>query len=271
MRYLKIVGISFFLVLIFAGVCAAKPSENIYRKGDHLYDEWGVCRTNAVGENGFFQVREEGGFRPIIAFESLGKNKDIACSLAENLASKYQDRQTLAEQIFDKAKTLIDYTSDKNQYGYNEYAQNADELAGKLVEKGQALGDCEDYAILLSVMYEATGFRSAIVLAPGHAACLVYLPGYEKANVSWTFENEKGWVWAEATGQNNYLGWTPEEYIGEQLMAYEMRDRSLQPGNLPEGAEREAVESKGGGTSGGIPFFNVIFILWIIPIIARAL
>jgi len=76
-------------------------------------------------------------------------------------------------------------------------------------------------------MYKGAGFRSAIVLALGHAATLVYLPEYNKANRILSVDGESGWVWAEATGRNNPLGWMPERFIGAELMAYEVEDETI--------------------------------------------
>ncbi len=267
--------IGILILLASAGICAADHSENMYEKGAEVYDSWGVCRTRATREDGFFQVEVRNGqaesFRPVIARESLGDYSDVAVSWGENLASEYGDRQRLAEEIFRKVRDMVEYTSDEALFGKEDFARNADELALDILKDGKAGGDCEDYAVLLSVMYKAAGFRSAVVLAPGHAACLVHLPGYEGANTTWEFEGESGWIWAEATGKNNPLGWTPSEYIGERLLAHEVENVGLEPGDLPEGADSEEMQTGSGGVQTGIPFFNVVFFLWLIPVIARAL
>lgn len=275
MKTTIVTAIGIILLLAFASTCAADPSENMYESGVEVYDGWGVYRTRATGEDGFFQVeirnRQPASFRPVVARESLGDYSHVAVSWGENLESEYGDRERLAEEIFGKARDMVEYTSDETLFGKEDFARNADELALDILKDGEAAGDCEDYAVLLAVMYKAAGFRSAIVLAPGHAACLVHLPGYEGANTTWEFEGESGWIWAEATGKNNPLGWTPSEYIEERLLAHEVENVGLEPGNLPETADEERLETEGGGTQTGIPFFNVIFFLWLIPIIARAL
>ena len=73
------------------------------------------------------------------------------------------------------------YTSDNDQFGNDEFAQNADEVAATIQKSGVAHGDCEDSGVLLAVMYMAAGYRSAIAVMPGHVATLVYLPEYKKA------------------------------------------------------------------------------------------
>jgi len=60
------------------------------------------------------------------------------------------------------------------------------------------------------------------VLVPEHTALLVYLPGYNKATAVFELKGEPGWVWAEATGRNNPLGWVPEQYVGTEMAAYEI-------------------------------------------------
>jgi len=151
-----------------------------------------------------------------------------------------------------------------DEFGYEEFAQNADEIAGAILENGTAPGDCEDNAILLAVMYKAAGFRSAIVLAPGHAAALVYLPEYNRAARVFTLEGEKGWVWAEATGQTNALGWFAPSLVSETMIARELSEEAIQKKELTYELTSIQQKSSGGGFFlGGIfPFFGVVFMLW---------
>lgn len=269
MEATKIISIIPILLFLLVSPCLASPSESFPERRNEIYDDWGVCRTSAQGNDGFFQVHEN-GFRPIIVYESFGEYSDVASSIAENIGSKYSDKRKIAEEIFKIVKNLVNYTSDRSQFGYDEFAQNADELARQIVKNNRAAGDCEDYAILLSVMYETVDIRSAIILAPGHAACLVHLPNYEKGNISWSFKGEKGWIWAEATGKNNYLGWTPDKYMGKDLIAYEIENNILQPRSFEGELGEEPIKSMGGTDSESLPFFNVVFLMLIIPIIARA-
>jgi hypothetical protein len=224
-------------------VCFAQVEGEFYELDGHIFDKWNVCRTTAYGEHGFFQITET-AFRPVIAFESLGNYTGVAYELGRELQSEYPDRIQRAEEVFYTVRDRVRYTSDAAQFGYSEFAVNADELADVIETKGIARGDCEDHAILLAVMYKGAGFRSAIVLAPGHAAALVYLPDYNKANVVLSFQGEDGWIWAEATGGSNPLGWMPERYIGAELAAYEV---SAEPINLTEpsdGAQPVTVPSQ---------------------------
>lgn len=247
----------------------AIPSTNFYQEQGEIFDDWDVCRTRAFGENGFFQAFSETEFRPIIVAESLGENADSAYQIGQQLAKEYPNLDRRAEKIFAFARDKIRYTSDVDQFSLQEFAQNADEVAATLEDEGLAYGDCEDYAIFLAVMYKGADFRAAIVLTPDHAAALVYLPGYEKANVSLSIDGEPGWVWAEATGGNNPLGWMPERFMGEKLGAYEVEDEAITAAGLP-GKSPTTVTKSGGGTRIHIyPFVGVIAFMFLLPLFRR--
>ena len=257
------------LLVIMPASALAVSSTNFYKQGEDVFDDWDVCRTNAAGEDGFFQVFSETEFCPLIVGESLGENANEAYQIGQQFAQDYPDLHQRAERIFAFVRDKVKYYSDEDQFGFKEFAQNADELAITVAEEGFAYGDCEDYAVLLAVMYKGAGFRSAIVLAPDHAATLVYLPKYNKANQTLSVDGEPGWVWAEATGGNNPLAWMPERYIGKRLGVYEVRDEgitALEPPDKPS-----TVVPKGGGSSGIhiSPFFSVIGLMWLLSFFRR--
>ena len=258
-----------FALLIIPASTSANSSENFYEEDGQVFDEWGVCRTRCTGQDGFFQVSSETEFRPVIAFESLGENANKAYRLGQEFAKDYPDLCQRAEKVFAFARDKIRYSSDADQFGFKEFAQNADEVAATIKRKGFTYGDCEDYAILLAVMYKGAGYRSAIALAPDHAATLVYLPDYKKANRSLSLDGESGWIWAEATGGNNPLGWMPERYMGVQLAAYEVTDEAmlaLEPPSKPPAA----VTQKGGDARVQIsPFFSIIALMWLLTLFRR--
>ena len=208
------------------------------------------------------------GFDPLLAPESLGQNVDVAWDLGQELARKYPDRNQRAERIFTFVRDRVVYTSDRDLFGMNEYAQNADEVAATIVKSRSAKGDCEDSSILLAIMYKAAGYRSATVLMPGHVATLVFLPEYRKAPRKMTLAREKGWVWAEATGATNPFGWVPEAQVGGEMIA---REVTLGPLETQEG-DPEAMKIEAGapagrsGTVSGtglLSFVGTIGLLWI--------
>jgi len=262
MRKIIAAAIAILILTVIPIVCFAQVEGDFYERDGHIFDQWHVCRTTAYGEHGFFQITRT-AFRPVIAFESLGNYTGVAYELGSELQTTYPDRIQRAEQIFYIARDRVRYTSDSAQFGYSEFAINADELADVIETKGIARGDCEDHAILLAVMYKGAGFRSAIVLAPGHAAALVYLPDYKKANTVLSFKGEVGWIWAEATGRNNPLGWMPERYFGARLAAYEV---TAEPINLTEpsdGAQPAEVPSQTQTNASLVilPFMGIMFII----------
>ena len=271
LRPLQIILICLAVILLtmIPASILANSSENFYEEHGQVFDDWGVCRTRGAGQDGFFQFFSKTEFRPLITFESLGENADKAYQLGRAFAKDYPDPSQRAEKIFTFARDRIRYTSDTDQFGFGEFAQNADEVAATIEQQGFAYGDCEDYAILLAVMYKGADYRSAIVLAPDHAATLVYLPEYKRANRSLSLDSESGWVWAEATGGNNPLGWMPERYMGIQLAAYEVTDEALTTLQTP--TETPAtVTQKGGSTGIQIsPFFSVIALMWLLSLFRR--
>jgi hypothetical protein len=269
-RIKVLLGLVLILVagLATGGYASATPSADFHELDDEVFDDWEVCRTRAVGEDGFYQVTRT-SFRPVIAFESLGEEAALAYSLGEQIASKYSDQQQRAEAVFRFVRDRVQYTSDTDQFDYDEFAQNADELATAIDRDGVGYGDCEDSAVLLAVMYKGAGYRSAIAVGSGHTAALVYLPDYKKATVVFEVKGEPGWVWAEATGKNNPLGWVAKEFIGVELAAYELGEEAITPAE-PSAVPSAAVASTGGGTSSRpFPFIGIIGFLWLMSMFRR--
>jgi len=266
MKKLALAGLLILVSLASAGSCLADPSSDFERNGD-VYDDWNLCRTRSWGDDGFFRVTDS-TFRPAIAFESigeLGELKDKAWEVGEGLAERYSGNE-LAEQIFAYARDNMTYTSDMVQFGYDEFARNADEVVEDIQSMGSSRGDCEDYAVLLAVMFKAAGIRSAVVLAPEHAAALVYLPDYPDANASWSLDGESGWIWAEATGRTNPLGWTPSKFMRSDLAVYEIDYENV----FAEGGSEASAPSGGGGVFfGGSSFFSLILFFWILSAFRR--
>jgi hypothetical protein len=271
MKHKVLLVLIFLLVagLVTTGNVLATPSEPLRNVGGELFDDWGICRTRAFGEDGFYQITET-TFRPVIVFESLGEDAALAYNLGEQLANEYPDQMQRAEAVFYFARDRVNYTPDIDQFGYDEFAQNADELATAIKENGKGYADCEDTAVLLAVMYKGAGYRSAIVVGPGHTAALVYLPDYKKATAVFELNGEPGWVWAEATGRNNPLGWIPKEFVNVELAAYEISQEAiapLEPSNAPvtatTGATRKSTSFQ------PFPLISIIGLLWFISLFRR--
>jgi hypothetical protein len=271
---MKIFKVLLCLTLVLLSVAAATgyvlatPSSGLQESDGDLFDDWDLCRTRSYGNDGFYQISET-GFRPAIAFESLGEHASLAYEMGRQFASKYHDQLQRAEAIFNFVRDRVTYTPDIDQFSYEEFAQNADELALAINEKGVGYGDCEDSTVLLAIMYKGAGYRSAIAVGEEHTATLVYLPDYRKANAIFEIDGESGWVWAEATGKNNPLGWAPKDFINVPLAAYEISAEAISP-LTPAPAPSVAITESGGGSS-STPFlsFAIIAFLWLIPLFRR--
>ncbi|MDP6448687.1 MAG: transglutaminase domain-containing protein [Dehalococcoidales bacterium] len=267
------VSITLGLILVLAaglvatGQASATTSAGFREVNEDIFDDWGVSRTRANGEDGFYQISET-GFRPIIAFESLGEEAELAYRLGEQMAAKYPDRQQRAEEIFFYVRNRVRYVTDIDQFELDEFAQNADEVAGTIEQDGVAYGDCEDSAVLLAVMYRGAGYRSAIAVAPGHTAAMVYLPEYKKAQV-FELEGEPGWVWLEATARNNPPGWVPKEFIDAKVAVYEISEEPITPAKVNKAPLTAVTKGDGGGTGFPFPFFSIIAFLWFMPLFRR--
>jgi len=269
-RLTILLGLALVLVagLAATGYVSANPSADFYETEGEVFDDWGICRTRSSGEDGFYQISET-GFRPVIAFESLGENTELATNLGEQIAHRYPDTGQRAEQIFLFVRDGVRYTPDSDQFRLDEFAQNADELATAIKQNGVAYGDCEDSAVLLAVMYKAAGLRSAIIVGSGHTAVLVHLPNHKKTATVFELEGEPGWVWAEATGKNNPLGWAPKEFINIELAAYEISDEAIFPSKPSTAPSIAITKTSKGALALPFPFIGVIGLLWFISLFRR--
>jgi hypothetical protein len=273
-----LISLAFILLsgLAGAGYAWASPSEGFYELDGQVYDDWAICRTRSFGEDGFYQLTAT-DFRPIIAFESLGDNADIAYNLGQEIAEEYPDIVQRAETVFCFVRDRVRYASDIDLFGYDEFAQNADELAGVMAEhNGRGYGDCEDSAVLLAVMCKGAGLRSAIAVGEEHTAALIYLPDYGEATAFFELSGEMGWIWAEATGRDNPLGWVPKEFLNSSVAAYEVTAETLARTQDAPKPEATVAQTKGGvGGEGGSNFsmlfffLGVIFFLWFISSLFR--
>lgn len=202
------------------------------------YDKpWGLSRNTWYDEDGYYAD---------LAYESLGDFAELAYDLGQDLRDNYADRLVRAEAV-------LSFVQDYTEYGFDEdnvfmegesqveWAWNADEMAHMIMEARQhrtvAIGDCEDFAFLCSILYLAAGFDVAVVSAPGHAALLIWLPEYPDANIYWDILDGRGygWIWVEATGDDNPLGWTPEAFSDGYFDTYVIESEvsnTIQIGNI---------------------------------------
>ena len=267
-RFKILLALIFIAVLVTTGYASATPSQPFEETNGELFDDWEICRTRASGDDGFYQITET-SFRPVIVFESLGQEAALAYRLGEQIAGEYPDPMQRAEMIFGFVRDKVRYMPDIDQFKFKEFAQNADEMAKVIEQNGVGYGDCEDSAALLAVMYKAAGYRTAIAVAPGHTAAMVYLPDYKKASMVFEIEGEPGWIWAEATGKSNPLGWASKEFIGTKIATYEIGEETITRTGAAKGPAIAVSQTGGGSSSLPFPFFGVLGFLWLMSMFRR--
>jgi hypothetical protein len=237
------------------------PASDFTQQGDHWYDNWGIDRTYYGGSNGYL---------PNLALESLGENRELAYSIGEQLKSEYSERTQRAVSILKYVQTWTDYGYDEDNVIVGgelqiEWAWNADEMAHNFDKNtgAVAIGDCEDMAFLCGTLYIAAGYDVAIVDAIDHASLLIWLPEFDDANSYWDLPNDDrdaGWIWVEATGESNPLGWTPPDYQGGGWTAHGI-------GSLNFVAEIPPSQSDWGSTDWGLPAIDTEILLIVIVIV----
>jgi hypothetical protein len=219
--------IVFLLVALLLKEASAYPSGKVYpptfTKGvdGDWYDSWGFDRNRYYGNDGYM---------PNIAYETLGTYKELAYSIGEQFKASYTSKVQRAEAVLKYVQRWTDYGYDVDNVrapdgtAQAEWAWNADEMAHMFntVTNTVAIGDCEDMAFLCATIYIGAGFDAAMVIAPSHAALLIWLPEYPNANYYWDIHDGrgKGWIWVEATGERNPLGWTPPDFNDGKWTAY---------------------------------------------------
>jgi hypothetical protein len=214
---------SLFCVSFFALNQTARglPASNFILQEGDWYDNWGINRNYYAGPHGYLLN---------LASETLGENKEKAYSIGEWFQNNYPIKTERAVAILKYVQKWTEYGYDsdnvfRNGVAQDEWAWNADEMAHAFNEVTgvKAIGDCEDVAFLCSTIYVGAGFDAVVVDAIGHVALLIWLPEFSNANTYWNIPNdgrEAGWIWVEATGNSNPLGWTPPDFADGGWTAY---------------------------------------------------
>ena len=201
------------LLLVGVPVVVTSPQPSAFvNKDGFWYDAWDYTRDYALGT---------AGFMPNLAYEAIGEWQDRAFEWGKEFIEYYPNTDTRAEAIlrFVQQWTEYGYDEDNVRMGGSaqiEWAWNADDMAAGINfdTSTVAIGDCEDLAFLCSAIYEGAGYDTAMVLTSDHAALLIWLPDYPNV-IKWDLLDDGrdyGWIWVESTGENNPLGWTPDEY-----------------------------------------------------------
>ena len=255
-------------VALIANV-SALPASSFQQKYGDWYDNWGIDRNDA-GSDGSLP-----GYLPNLAYETLGGNKELAYSIGEWFQNNYQSKTDRAVAILKYVQTWTYYAYDsdtfiRNGVAQDEWAQNADEFAHAFNQTTgvKAPGDCEDMAFLCGTIYVGAGFDAAVIDATDHAALLIWLPEFSNANKYWDIGDGKGtgWIWVEATGSSNPLGWTPDDFQDGGWTAYPITNSSQFVSN-PQGFQPNSSSNDLDtlGTIVTIVFFIIIFVIRLRP------
>jgi hypothetical protein len=215
-----------FLLLCSLAVALIKTANGFPASSFHLqdgdwYDNWNIDRNYYGGPDGYL---------PNLASETLGENKELAYSIGEWFQNNYPSKTERAVAILKYVQKWTDYGYDSDNVvrdgvAQDEWAWNADEMAHAFNETtgATAVGDCEDMAFLCGTIYVGAGFDAAVVDATEHVALLIWFPDFANANAYWDIPNDNrdaGWIWVEATGSSNPLGWTPPDFEDGGWTAY---------------------------------------------------
>jgi hypothetical protein len=220
-RRLILFSFLFISILALGQTVRGFPASSFNLQNGDWYDNFGINRNNYAGTHGYL---------PNLATETLNENKERAYSIGESFQANYPSST-------ERAVAILKYVQLWTEYGYDsdnvirdgvaqeEWAWNADEMANAFSETTgiKAVGDCEDMAFLCGTIYVGAGFDAAIVDAPDHVALLIWLPEFSNANNYWDIANDNrdaGWIWVEATGSSNPLGWTPPDFEDGGWTAY---------------------------------------------------
>ena len=238
MRYLILFLLLCLPIVACYQTASAVPASSFNLHNGYWYDNFGINRNYYAGPDGFL---------PNLASETLGDNKELAYSIGERFQDNYQSKT-------ERAVAILKYVQRWTEYGYDEdnvirngepqpeWAWNADETAHAFNEVTgvEAIGDCEDMAFLCGTIYVGAGIDAAIVDAPEHAALVIWLPEFSNADKYWDIPNDgrdAGWIWVEATGESNPLGWTPPDFENGGWTAYSIGSLEFEPEPQPESAE----------------------------------
>ena len=219
------------------------PASSFTMEEGDWFDNFGIDRNYYGGTHGYL---------PNLATETLNENRELAYSLGESFKADYPVDT-------DRAVAVLKYVQTWTEYGYDsdnvvrsgvaqdEWAWNADEMAHVFNQNtgAKAIGDCEDLAFLCGTMYVGAGFDAAIVDAPEHVALLIWLPEFSNANSYWDLPNDNrdaGWIWVEATGSSNPLGWTPPDYQDGGWTAYPIGNLQFEVEPVPTQSNPDSID-----------------------------
>jgi hypothetical protein len=255
MRYLILFLLLCNSAIALIEAASALPASSFTLQEDDWYDNWGINRSYYGGSHGFL---------PNLLPETLGENKETAYSIGERFQDNYQSKTERAVAILKYVQTWTEYGYDSDNVvrdgnAQDEWAWNADEMAHAFNQTTgvKAIGDCEDLAFLCGTIYVGAGFDAAVVDAIDHVALLIWLPEFSNADYYWDINDGRGegWIWVEATGSSNPLGWTPSDYEDGGWIAYPIANSSVFV------AEPEQFEPTSNSSSDDLDIISIIVVI----------
>jgi hypothetical protein len=194
----------------------------------------------------------------------------LAYGIGEWFEESYDNRVERAEAILNYVQKWTNYGYDEDNVFINgeaqeEWAWNADETTSMFDETkySVAIGDCEDMAFLCATLYVAASFDVAIIDAPGHVALLIWLPEYDNADYYWDIPDDGrayGWIWVEATGDANPLGWTPPDFSDGDWISYVLGFSRFSVEYSPENPKPEDDVTVKATIESAISSINTVFL-----------
>lgn len=144
--------------------------------------------------------------RPDSLWEEMVKRNSTIEHIAESIdiITEGMTKIQKAQCILDFVTYTVEYTSDSDLYGREEYFATA---YGTLYLRK---GDCEDSSILFVSLASYCGFTTYLISPPGHMAGGVLIAGTE-GNFSGQFT---GVNFCETTLKGAQVGYLPPDYIG---------------------------------------------------------
>ncbi|WP_290623386.1 MULTISPECIES: transglutaminase domain-containing protein [unclassified Archaeoglobus] len=156
-----------------------------------------------------------------LIYEKVDYDNPIVRNFAVKLASKYPgDRNIMQLQaMYSYVKPRWRYVSDPQGFEYFAYASET--------IKNNFAGDCDDYAILMAALGEATGFRMRILFGCSESECHAFPEAYLGPEnnakkllqyLSYTFRDT---IHYSKDGKGNYwlsLDWTSNHIGGKYLV-----------------------------------------------------
>ncbi len=135
-------------------------------------------------------------------------NKESKDQHLRNIARKITENVT-AKDYFGEAKSLFNFVKGRTKFVRDP--EGAERIADPFVTITEKSGDCDDHAILLGSLAKSIGFPVRFVTISS------IRPGFFNHVYAEVFVPRLGWLPADTTEPESYLGWDPKPYFSKQV------------------------------------------------------